>query len=133
MGELYAAFERVLAADPAALDRLRRHVAHRGTPALLGARLAAAGFRVVAMHEREVQLRYASAGALFAHHFIRLGFVPGWEEIAGGEPAMARLRAELDRVASQAGELRLTIPLVCIVAQRDQSVAAAGARPATAT
>src|SRR6185295_2811110 len=46
MGELYDAFERALAGDGAALERLRRHVAHRGTVASLSASLEGAGFRV---------------------------------------------------------------------------------------
>jgi len=119
MRELYAAFERVLAAagDREALERLRRHVAHRATIASLRARLEAAGFRVTAVHEREAALRFASAGALFAHHFIRFGFRPQWEEIAG-PGALAALGAELDRTAGVDGAIRLTIPLAYLEAAR---------------
>ena len=61
---------------------------------------------------------FANAEALFAHHFIRFGFRPAWEEIAG--PAqLAALRAELDRVASAEGGLRFTIPLAYLEARRD--------------
>lgn len=116
MREVYDAFERVLAADPAALERLRRHVEHRGTVAWLSARLERAGFRISAVHPRAVALRYAGAEALFEHHFVRLGFRPAWEEVAGAPEALARLRAELDRRAAAEGELRLTIPLVYLEA-----------------
>jgi len=120
MRELYAAFERVLVAagDRLALERLRRHVGHRATVASLRASLESAGFRVTAAREREAVLRFASSGALFAHHFIRLGFRPAWEEIAG-PAALAALRAELDRVASAEGALRLSIPLACLEARRE--------------
>ncbi|HEY2955244.1 MAG TPA: methyltransferase domain-containing protein [Candidatus Eisenbacteria bacterium] len=118
MRELHSAFERVLAAagDRAALDRLRRHVAYRATVASLGASLASAGLRVTAVREREAVLRFANAEALFAHHFIRFGFRPAWEEIAGPD-ALAALRAELDRIAAADGGLRLTIPLAYVEAR----------------
>ena len=118
MRQLYEVFERVLGADAAALERLRLHVAHRGSPDSIGARLEAVGFRIAASHVREVPMRYASGTALLAHHFVRFGFRPGWEEVAAGSETMARLSAELDRVASEAGELRLTVPLAYIEARR---------------
>jgi len=119
MRELYAAFERVLAAagDRDGLERLRRHVAHRATVASLRAGLESAGFRVIAVREREAALRFANADALFAHHFIRFGFRPAWEEIAG-PGALAALRAELGRAARPDGALRLSIPLACLEARR---------------
>jgi len=120
MREFYAAFERVLAAagDRDALERLRRHVAHRATIGSLRAGLESAGFRVTAVREREAVLRFANADALFAHHFIRFGFRPAWEEIAGpGLPAA--LRAELDRVAAAEGALRFTVPLVYLEARHE--------------
>src|SRR5262249_28837515 len=65
MRELYEAFERALAADERALDRLRAHVGHRGSLESLRDRLNRAGFRVAATHEREVTLRFATSEALF--------------------------------------------------------------------
>jgi SAM-dependent methyltransferase len=120
MRELYAAFERVLAAagDRDGLERLGRHVGHRATIASLRASLESAGFRVTAVREREACMRFASAEALFAHHFIRFGFRPAWEEIAS-PAALAGLRAELDRVAASEGDLRLTIPLAYVEARRE--------------
>jgi arsenite methyltransferase len=119
MRELYAAFERVLAAagDADALARLAVHVEHRATVAKLRASLESAGFDVTAVHERAAILRFANASALFSHHFIRLGFRPAWEEIA--PPAtLAALRAELDREAAAIGGLRLTVPLAYLEARR---------------
>ena len=120
MRELYAAFERVLAAagDRDAPERLRRHIEHRATVASLCASLESAGFRVTAVREREAVLRFANSEALFAHHFIRLGFRPAWEEIAG-PGSLAALRTELDRVASADGALRLSIPLAYLEARRE--------------
>ncbi len=115
MGELYDAFERMLAADPEALERLRLHVEHRATIASLAAALESAGFRVALVRERRAVLRFANVDALLAHHFIRLGFRPAWEEIAGPGP-LAALSAELDRTAVD-GVIRLTIPLAYVEAR----------------
>ena len=119
MHELYAAFERVLATsgDRDALERLRLHVGHRATLASLRSGLESAGLRVTLVRERQALLRFANADALFAHHFIRLGFRPAWEEIAG-PAAFAALHAELDRAAAADGELRLTVPLAYLEARR---------------
>src|SRR5207247_3113081 len=118
MRELYVAFESVLASDSAALERLRRNVAHRGTPGSIAVLLEAAGFGITASHVREVTMRFASGTALLEHHFIRFGFRPAWEEVAGSPETLARLRDELDRVAAAAGALELTVPLVYVEARR---------------
>ena len=66
-------------------------------------------------------MRFADAEALFAHHFIRLGFVPAWESVVE-EPAradvFAALRTRLDGIAREHGELRLTVPFACVLAAR---------------
>jgi len=118
MRELYEAFERALSNESAALGRLRAQVRHRGTVESLEARLTAAGFAVVAVHEREATLRFATPEALFEHHFMRAGFRSGWEAIAGDPATLARMRDELEEVARARGELRLTIPLVYLEARR---------------
>lgn len=130
MRELYAAFERLLeaAGNREALDRLRRDAAHRATVAGLTRSLEAAGFRVIAVHEREVAYRFASAEALFSHHFVRLGFRPGWEAVAGAG-GLAALGKELDHMVGADGALRLTIPLAYLEA-RAEPARARGERPA---
>jgi hypothetical protein len=119
MRELYQAFERVLAArgDREALARCREAVEHRATVSKLHALLEPAGFRVTMVREREVVMRFANAEALFAHHFIRMGFRPTWEEIAGPE-SLAAVGVELDHAAAADGAIRLTIPLAYLEATR---------------
>jgi ubiquinone/menaquinone biosynthesis C-methylase UbiE len=117
MRELYAAFERALANDAQALERLATQQRHRGTTESLKARLAAAGFEVATVHEREEALRFADAEALFEHHFMRLGFRAGWEEIAGDAATFERLRQEIAAVAREQGEVRLAIPFVYVEAR----------------
>jgi len=116
MRELYVAFARVLeaAGDRAGLERLRSHEAHRATVPSLGARLEAAGFRVTLVRECQAVMRFANAEALLEHHFIRMGFRPAWEEIAG-EESLAAVALELDRTAGESG-LSLTVPLAYLEA-----------------
>jgi ubiquinone/menaquinone biosynthesis C-methylase UbiE len=118
--ELYEVYGEVLAGDDAALERLRRHVAHRRTADDLAGSLGAAGFRDTAVHPRDVVLRFRDGGALFAHHFVRLGFASSWREVAGearADERLAALRESLDRRARLAGELRLTVPMVVLLAR----------------
>jgi ubiquinone/menaquinone biosynthesis C-methylase UbiE len=118
--ELYAVMAEVLDTrrDSAAIERLERHVAHRGTIDSLGARLERAGFRVESVHERRVVYRFGNADAIFDHHFMRLGFVPAWHEVAGesAEEVLAEVRGRLDALARETGEIRLTVPLVAMLA-----------------
>ena len=122
MRELYEAYEAVLAErdDRAALGRLREHVERRGSVEGIARRLQGCSFRVTAAHERLLPMRFAGAHALLSHHFIRLGFLPAWEEIVD-EPArpatLAALRSRLDRVAAGRGELLLTVPMACVLAE----------------
>jgi hypothetical protein len=116
--ELYDAFGAVLErrGDAAALQRLRAHVEHRATVEGLERVLATHGLRVERTDTREAMLRFASGAAVMSHHFMRLGFVPAWRDVAG-DGALEALRVELDDRARVAGELRLTVPLAAVVAQ----------------
>lgn len=107
MQELYDVFATVL--DEAGRERLRAHVAHRGTVASVRALLEAGGFRVTRVVERQASMRFASGTALFHHHFIQLGFLDAWKKVAADDvrAVFAALLRELDA----RGELRLTIPM----------------------
>jgi ubiquinone/menaquinone biosynthesis C-methylase UbiE len=119
--ELYGALELLLRrrGDDAALARLRDHVAHRGSVESIAKHLEACGFRLQATHTRAVSWRFQSAQALFAHHFMRLGFADGWREIAGenADAVMTELGRELDATAARTGAITLTVPLVVMLAQ----------------
>ena len=119
--ELYAVLGELLGreGDAVALERLRVHVRHRATIAGLTEVLAGQGLRVIAMHEHEASWRFRDGTALFAHHFIRLGFLDGWRGVAGdrADVLLDELRATLDARARTSGELRLAVPLAVLVAQ----------------
>ena len=85
--ELYDAFSAVLErrGDEAALEKLRAHVEHRATVLGLEGTLARHRLRVERTHARDALFRFASGAAVMSHHFMRLGFVPAWREVAGEE------------------------------------------------
>ena len=62
-------------------------------------------------------MRYLNGSALLNHHFIRLIFLDGWRNVVPPDEAdrvFTVLEDKLNQHASQTGELRLTIPFVCI-------------------
>lgn len=117
MAEFYTAFRAVLPAeDHAALDA---HIGHRATVEGLLMMLAAAGFTVTRVEREDAMMRFADGAALLRHSFIRLGFLPGWQAIvpdARRDRAFAALRAQLDLLAAEQGDLTLTVPLAFVEA-----------------
>ncbi|MEO5988549.1 MAG: methyltransferase domain-containing protein, partial [Candidatus Eisenbacteria bacterium] len=93
--EFYATFEEVLTrlGDHSALARLHAHVGHRHTIESLGATLERHGLHLTGTHRHEAVWRFRDGSALLAHHFIRLGILPGWQEVAGGVNANSILDA----------------------------------------
>lgn len=120
MHELYEVFAGVLRDDHDALDRLRAHVEHRATVANVRELLEDGGFTVTRVVEREGMMRFANGTALLNHYFIKLGFLDGWKKAVPGNErdVFARLRGALDDLASRNGELRLTVPMAYVEAQR---------------
>jgi ubiquinone/menaquinone biosynthesis C-methylase UbiE len=121
MEEFYAVFRDTLI-ELGRSDRLPlfdEHVAHRGTAASVSALLEQAGFKVTGLHRDSFRWRFADGTALLRHHFIRLGFLPAWKQVAPPEAipeTFALLERRLNEVAAVAGELALTIPMACLVA-----------------
>jgi ubiquinone/menaquinone biosynthesis C-methylase UbiE len=120
MRELYAVFADVLrgAGDAEGLARLQEHIEHRATIAGVRRLLAAHGFEIRRVVERQNTMRFASGTALFNHHFIKLGFLDAWKKIVPGNEreTFTQLLEELNAAARQHGELRLTIPMAYVEA-----------------
>ncbi|MEO5987966.1 MAG: hypothetical protein ABIU54_08620, partial [Candidatus Eisenbacteria bacterium] len=91
----------------------------RHTIESLGATLELHGLHLIGTHRHEAIWRFRDGSALLAHHFIRLGFLPGWQDVAGGvntNSILDALREALDVRAREAGELRLRVPIGVLVA-----------------
>lgn len=102
MRELYEVFESVL--PPSRHAALHQHIEHRATIDKLRALLDGAGFFVRTVIEDTFVMRYASGAALLSHDFIRFGFLPAWQEVAGEEDVFDELARRLP------SPLTLTIP-----------------------
>lgn len=123
MTEVYRALEdTLLALDmPAAIEAVRKHEEHRATRPRLETQIEAAGYRVADAHEDSFVWRFADGTALFTHWFIRLGFLPGWREAIDPQDrasVFAALEKNLNERSRAAGDLRLTIPMLYLEAER---------------
>src|SRR5712692_2876523 len=100
-GELYDELEQQ--------DRLAAfdaHVSHRGTVDSVAKMLAAAGFQIVSVAMDQFRMRFADGSSLLRHHFIRLGFVPGWKSIVPADAlqqTFETLERNLNALAAERG------------------------------
>jgi ubiquinone/menaquinone biosynthesis C-methylase UbiE len=103
------------------LAALDAHINHRATVNSVREQLEHAGFQFVTAATRTFRERFADGSSLLRHHFIRLGFLPGWISVAPAdaiESTFAALERRLNSLAAQRGELSLTIPAACIQARK---------------
>lgn len=123
MAELYEVYRNVLVQTgqserTAALDT---HIHHRATVDSVTELLRGGGFAIEEVSQSSFRLRFASGSALLRHYFIRLGFLPAWKEVAtAGREAETfdALEAALNALATEQGELALTIPMGCFLARK---------------
>ncbi len=126
MAEFYEAYRDVLVklGFTDRLAALDEHINHRATVASVKALLERTGFQFVAGTTHTFRERFVDGSALLRHHFIRLGFVPGWKAVAPAgavEPTFAALERRLNAIPTQHGKLSLTIPAACIQACKAKS------------
>jgi SAM-dependent methyltransferase len=98
-------------------QRIAEHIRARRLPVdeLVGL-TGDAGFGVEEVSRHAFRWRFASAEALFRHHFIRLGFLEAWRALVPEEARPEVFRSVMDRLDAEA--LQLEIPFVCISAGR---------------
>ena len=123
MREFYDVFRQTLIALGLQdrLSRLQANEAHRGTADSLRALLEDAGFQIAKVVESTFQMRYLDSAALFNHHLVKIGFLGGWRDVLEPnqeERVFKALEKALDAVASREGELRMTIPMLYIQAEK---------------
>lgn len=123
MAEFYTVLEDVLLEMDLKhrLESLEAHVQHRGTVDSVCQLVADHGFAPQQVIRDTFHWRFADGSALLRHFFIRLGFLPAWKEVVGDENAewvFPVLEQRLNAYAALQGTLSLTIPAVCIIAEK---------------
>jgi ubiquinone/menaquinone biosynthesis C-methylase UbiE len=125
MAELYEVYRAVLeeADMPDALAALAAHIDHRPTADSLSRSLREAGLEIGERHHGSFAMRFADGSTLLRHHFIRLGFLPDWAEVCPAdrrEEIFELLEQRLNALASRAGALSLSVPMLCIQALKPE-------------
>ena len=123
MSEFYEVFRTTLIEQnkPVYLERLAREEGHRHSQALLSGLLEKAGFRIVKSKEDHFYLRYLNGSAFFNHFLTKLGFLNGWRHVVDSddeEQIFTILENKLNQIASTHGELRLTVPMLYLEAEK---------------
>jgi ubiquinone/menaquinone biosynthesis C-methylase UbiE len=124
MIEFYDIFRSVLSEErkESALQRLDRHIHSKRKPLPDTQQLIReAGFTILETYEDEFSFRYADGRTMLDNFVIKLAFLDSWKgilEAADREPIFRRVEHELNHLARRTGEVRLTIPWVCIHSRR---------------
>lgn len=125
MQEFYEVLESTLLefGNEQAISALKLHIAKRATVAGIAALFAKTGFQLSRVYEESAAMRFADGSALLRHYFIKLGFLDAWKNVVGAderEAVFSRLEANLNKFASERGELALTIPMAYVEGTRAQ-------------
>jgi arsenite methyltransferase len=123
MREVYDVLRAVVtdAGDAGAVERLAADEARRGTEASITGWIERSGLRVRRTVRSAFTLRYAGGGALLRHWLTRIGFLPAWRAALGPErerALLAEAERRLDALAAREGELRGTVPMLYLEAER---------------
>ena len=121
MQEFYEVYADVLkgVGTPAVLRALEEHIARRTTAGALVSLLETAGFEVQDTIERPFAMRFADGTALLNHHLVRLAFLPDWMAVSEDvDGVFESLERRLNEVALKRGELRLSVPMLYVKAEK---------------
>ncbi|GCE06026.1 class I SAM-dependent methyltransferase [Dictyobacter aurantiacus] len=123
MREFYAVFRSILEEQHRDhyLERLAQNEAHRGSKEALIELVGRSGFRIVKIKEEQFQFRSLNGSALLNHFLTKIGFLGGWRRVIepGDEASIfAELERRLNQLAEAQGELRLTIPMLYLEAEK---------------
>ncbi|HYL91962.1 MAG TPA: methyltransferase domain-containing protein [Alphaproteobacteria bacterium] len=120
MHEFYSVFAAVLRdlSLTSEIQAMRDHIYAKRKPlATTEAWIRAAGFTIASSQLDSFTLNYLDGTAFFKHQEISLYFLPPWREVVKPEHrerVFSEIENRLNQQAQQRGELRMTIPLVCI-------------------
>jgi hypothetical protein len=122
--EFYRVFREVLRerGKPEYLKRLGAQEDHRGSRQSHCGLLREAGFKIVKVFEDSFVLRFLDASALLHHSLTKIGFLDGWRSIVDADEEreiFETVERKLDEEASRRGELRLSVPMLYLEAEKE--------------
>jgi len=124
MKQFYSVFEETLRAQGKQQEiiRMRAHIHDKRKPYHQTiAMITRAGFCIKKIYEEIFNMRFLDGSAMLNHFFIKLAFLDSWKNILSPDdrkPIFEILETRLNKIAAPGGEIKLTIPYVCIDCQR---------------
>ncbi len=126
MAEFYRIYEKVLTECglPDRISAMHAQIHTKRNPLAKTCRLITeSGFRIESVQEDAFAMRYVDGSAMLDHFVIRVAFLPGFLSIldeSEKESVLERLEIRLNEQAFFEGEIKLTIPFVCIDCRKSQ-------------
>ena len=123
MDTFYLAFEQTLKElhkDDLMLD-LTAHIEHRLTAETICRQLERSGFKITGVYQDSFWLRFLDGTTFFSHALIKTGFLDDWKQLIperDRKKVFTALEKNLNHFSNSAGTLELTIPMVCIDAEK---------------
>jgi ubiquinone/menaquinone biosynthesis C-methylase UbiE len=106
------------------LKSLDANEEHRGTKQTLCVLLEENGFAVLRLIEDQFQMRFLDGSAMLRHSLVRFGFLDGWRSVVPTaeeqEEVFAILEKRLNEAARRDKELRMTVPMLYVEAQKPE-------------
>jgi len=105
------------------LFKLQTHIDHRVSLEQVHSLLESVGLRIVKQHQQTFYQRFVNGSALLRHYFIKIGFLDGWKSIIPSNEQKVffqKLEERLNDFATSKGELKLTIPMLYVEAEKNQ-------------
>ena len=100
------------------IDKMHRHISSKRKPLPETEDvIRKAGFKIVNTVEDSFTWKFVNGTAMLTHSTIRFAFMDPWKSILpphGVERVFQVLEDRLNNLSEEKGELRLTIPFVCI-------------------
>lgn len=123
MSEFYDVFEAVLTEmeQEEALASLRAHCRKRESIESLTSLLAKAGFQVKRVESEENCFRFLDGTSMLNHFIIKEAFLDEWRRLLEPEDEkviFSKIEENLNQYAKKEGELKLTVPLAYIEADK---------------
>jgi hypothetical protein len=120
MNEFYKVYREVLqaAGKHDEQERLASHIHEKRKPlSHTQTLIQSVGLDICSVYEDSFSIRYCDGSAMLNSPLIKLAFIEPWTSVLDPEdlsPVFEAIELELNHVAGAVGELRLTVPWVCI-------------------